>query len=63
MCGSTDRTKYGSARSSPKSYYVHHSQQIAKAAVVFDAYAIRKAAVSLKQRLCFAAPKPSSGTA
>ena len=37
------------------SYYVHHSQQIAKAAVVFDAYAIRKAAVSLKQRVCFAA--------
>ena len=53
--GSTDRTKYGKACSSPKSYYVHHSQQIAKAAVVFDAYAIRKAAVSLKQRVCFAA--------
>ena len=39
--GAIDRTKYGSTCSSPKSFYTHHSQQISKAAVVFDAMAIR----------------------
>ena len=29
-----------------------HSQQISKAAVVFDAMAIRKQIISLRQRLC-----------
>ena len=42
----------GSTRSSPKSFYTHHSQQISKAAVVFDAMAIRKQIISLRQRLC-----------
>ena len=50
-----DRTKYGQARASPRSYYVHHTQQIAKAAVLFDAAAIRKAALTTRQRVCFAA--------
>ena len=47
-----DRTKYGSARTSPTSYYTHHTQQISKAAVVYDAMAIRKQLLSLRQRLC-----------
>ena len=38
----TDRTKYGSARNSPRAYYVHHTQQLSKAAVMYDAMAIRK---------------------
>ena len=50
--GATDRTKYGSTRGSPKSYYVHHTQQISKAAVLYDAMAIRKQILSLRQRLC-----------
>ena len=48
----TDRTKYGSARDSPRSYYTHHTQQISKAAVVYDAMAIRKALLHQRQRLC-----------
>ena len=50
--GATDRTKYGSTRGSPTSYYVHHTQQISKAAVLYDAMAIRKQILSLRQRLC-----------
>ena len=50
--GATDRTKYGSLRGSPTSYYVHHTQQISKAAVLYDAMAIRKQILSLRQRLC-----------
>ena len=50
--GATDRTKYGSTRGSPKSYYVHHTQQISKAAVLYDAMAIRKQILSLRQGLC-----------
>ena len=40
--GATDRTIYGHTRISTKSFYVHHSQMLAKAAVLFDAKAIRK---------------------
>ena len=47
-----DRTKYGSARDSPREYYTHHTQQISKAAVVYDAMAIRKQILALRQRLC-----------
>ena len=50
--GATDRTKYGSTRGSPTSYYVHHTQQISKAAVLYDAMAIRKQILSLRQGLC-----------
>ena len=53
--GATDRTKYGKTRASPSSFYVHHTQQISKAAVMFDAAAIRKAIVSERQKLCMAA--------
>jgi len=50
--GAVDRTKYGSTRASPKSYYVHHLQQISKAAVVYDAIAIRKQHRATRVRLC-----------
>ena len=39
--GGTDRTKYGSSRASTRSFYVHHMQQVSKAAVVHDARATR----------------------
>ena len=39
--GAVDRTQYGSTRISPKSYFVHHTQRITKAAVMHDAKAIR----------------------
>ena len=45
-----DRTRYGSTRTSPKSYFVHHTQRITKAAVMHDAKAILKQVVVLKQR-------------
>ena len=53
--GATDRTRYGKVRGSPSSFYVHHTQQITKAAVMYDAAAIRKAIVSERQKLCMAA--------
>ena len=60
--GATDRTKYGSTRISTRSFYVHHMQQIVKAAVMYDAMAIRKQVVALKQRICAAAQAaPASG--
>ena len=48
--GAVDRTRYGSTRISPKSYFVHHTQRITKAAVMYDAKAILKQVVVLKQR-------------
>ena len=56
-----DRTRYGSARNSPKSFFVHHSQHITKAAVMYDAMAIRKQVRSLRQRLCMAAHAAPAG--
>ena len=61
--GAVDRTKYGSTRASPKSYYVHHLQQISKAAVVYDAMAIRKQILSLRQRVMVGAHAPACGVA
>ena len=49
--GARDRTKYGLAGGSPRSFLVHHTQQISKAAVLYDAMAIRKAIRGLKQRV------------
>ena len=40
--GAVDRTQYGTTRISTKSYFTHHTQQIAKAAVMYDARAILK---------------------
>ena len=50
--GATDRTKYGGTRISTKSFYVHHSQMMVKAAVMHDAKAILKQVTCLKQRAC-----------
>ena len=50
--GAKDRTRYGSTRISTRSFYVHHMQQLAKAAVMYDAMAIRKQVTALKQRIC-----------
>ena len=59
--GATDRTIYGRTRISTKSFYVHHSQMLAKAAVMFDAKAIRKQITCLKQRVCTAADAADGG--
>ena len=48
--GAIDRTRYGSTRISTKSYFTHHTQQMSKAAVMYDAKAIRKQVTYLKQR-------------
>ena len=47
--GAVDRTQYGTTRISTKSYFTHHTQQIAKAAVMYDARAILKRVTVLKQ--------------
>ena len=51
--GARDSTKYGTARVSPRSYFTHHTQQMSKAAVMYDAMAIRK-------RLCSRRRSPSA---
>ena len=61
--GATDRTKYGLVRNSPNSFFTHHSQQISKAAVVYDAMAIRKQILSLRQRVMVGAHAPACGVA
>ena len=48
--GAADRTRYGRTRISTKSFFVHHTQQIAKAAVMYDARAILKRVSVLKQQ-------------
>ena len=40
--GAIDRTRYGRARASPKSFYTHHIQRMSKAVVMEDAKHIRK---------------------
>ena len=49
--GAHDRTRYGKARSSTKSYLQHHLQRVSRAAVIYDAMAIRKQITGLKQRV------------
>ena len=62
--GGSDRTKYGRARASTRSFYTHHMQQIVKAAVVYDARAIRVQMGCLKQRaLARAGASPTHGAA
>ena len=58
--GAIDRTKYGETRASTKSYYVHHMQRISKAAVYFDARAIRKRVVAAKQKASAAYAAPTA---
>ena len=59
--GATDRTTYGETRISTKSFYVHHSQMLSKAAVMHDAKEIRKQITCLKQRVCAAAHAADGG--
>ena len=47
----TDRTRYGATRASTKSFLQHHMQQVSKAAVIYDAMAIRKQITGMKQRV------------
>ena len=48
--GAVDRTRYGTTRiSTRKSCFTHHTQQIAKASVMYDARAILKRVNVLKQ--------------
>ena len=48
--GAVDRTRYGRTRISTKLFFVHHTQQMAKAAVMYDARAILKRVSVLKQQ-------------
>ena len=48
--GAADRTRYGRTLISTKSFFVHHTQQMAKAAVMYDARAILKRVSVLKQQ-------------
>ena len=48
----TDRTKYGTARGSTKSFYTHHTQRLSKAAVIGDAASICEAITAKKQQAC-----------
>ena len=50
--GAVDRTHYGSVRMSPTSYFVHHTQQLSKAAVVGETASIRRRIDVLKQKAC-----------
>ena len=46
-----DRTRYSRARAGTKSYLQHHLRRVSKAAVIYDAMAIRKQITCLKQRV------------
>ena len=52
--GAVDRTRYGrvAVRMSPTSYFVHHTQQLSKAAVVGEGASIRRRIDVLKQKAC-----------
>ena len=58
--GGIDRTKYGCTRASPRSFFVHHTQQLTKAAVMNDAAAIRKAVTQERQKLMGAQAPPGA---
>ena len=55
-----DRTKYGRTRASPRSFFVHHTQQLTTAAVIWDAKAIRKAITHERQKLMGAQAPPGA---
>ena len=61
--GGADRTKYGRSRGSTRSFYVHHMQQISKAATTADARAIRVQIGCLKQRALMRAGAATRGEA
>jgi hypothetical protein len=47
--GAVDRTEYGRHRCSPGTFVLHHRQRLSKAALMFDAKAIKKGTIALKQ--------------
>ena len=47
----TDRTEYGTSRTSTTSYFIHHSQRISLASIVGDAWQIRRSITEHKMRL------------
>ena len=49
--GARDGTKYGTSRTSTKSFFAHHVERLALAANQFDAKAIRKSLRGRKQQL------------
>ncbi len=58
--GAVDRTRYGETRASTTSFYVHHMQRISKAAVYYDARAIRKRVVAINQSISAAHAAPTA---
>ena len=61
--GAVDRTRYGTTRISTKSYFTpHRTQQIAKAAVMYDARAILKRVNVLKQTCLRVGVSVAAGT-
>ena len=48
--GAVDRTRYGKARLSPRSYFVHHTQQISLAAILGDAEGVLRQVDYMKQQ-------------
>ena len=58
--GADDRAGYGKTRASTRSFLQHHLQQVAKAAVIYDAMAIRKQVTNLKQRVFGCAAQAAS---
>ena len=50
-----DRTVYGKSRTSARSFFIHHTQRIALAAVLFDARALRRAVQDRRSALMAAA--------
>ena len=59
--GAVDRTQYGRTRFSTKSYYKHWEQRLSKAAVLFDAAAIRKQVIIMRQQVLVAAHAAAGG--
>ena len=58
-----DRTNYGRSRTSATSFFVHHTQQLAAAAQVGNAKAIRSEITKQKMHLHKKARKASGGSA
>ena len=55
--GSRDGTTYGRSRASATSYYVHHVQQLARAAILGNVKGIHKCVSNQRQQLAAAAKR------
>jgi hypothetical protein len=58
-----DRTRYGRASASARSYMQHPSQRLSKEAVIGDAEAICKKISALKQQACYLSRSVSTAQA